>query len=155
MYILIYLFLATQTPETQTQKALRYIDRVTACCPKTQKRAAKVKHFTIAESIKRNLDPLLVFLIMFEESSFRPRAIGRSHGELGLMQVHGVAADGCELETPEGQIECGLNWLEKCYQKCKSTRGALYMYGTGECTQPKPNKRVEYRIKRYTKELEK
>lgn len=56
------------------------------------------------------IDPYLMTVIMFCESSFKMSAVGKL-GEVGLGQVHGLAAKGCDLETERGQVRCTARWL--------------------------------------------
>lgn len=89
---------------------------------------------------KYNVPVLLITTIIFKESSFKTAAKGRI-GEIGLMQVHGVARRGCTMAHQSGQIDCGARWLAKCYTLCKTPTGALTAYATGRCKAT--TKRVE------------
>jgi membrane-bound lytic murein transglycosylase MltF len=98
-----------------------------------------------AAAEKHNLPPLLIVAVVYRESSFKTEAKGFAKGEMGLMQVHGRAAAGCELETVEGQIDCGASWLNQCREKCTTVSGALTAYATGRCKAK--TKRVERLVK--------
>lgn len=75
----------------------------------------------------------LIIAISYMESSLDPSSIGFSRQEVGLMQVHGVAARGCELDTQLGQLRCGASWLRRCKDMCGTWEGALTAYASGEC----------------------
>lgn len=68
-------------------------------------------------ALDNGLDPALFIAMAYKESSFEPEARGKI-GEIGLVQVHGKAARGCELETPEGQALCGARWLVRVTEDC-------------------------------------
>lgn len=80
------------------------------------------------------IPPLLLTVTVKRESSFQSDAIGVSNGEIGLVQVHGLAASRCELETVDGQLECGARWLRKAHDKCGDWRGAVTAYMSGRCS---------------------
>ncbi len=82
---------------------------------------------------KYELDPLLLVAMSYLESSFKSDVIGFKRGAIGLLQVHGVAAKGCELKTVKGQIHCGARWLDKGIKRCGSIEAGLYAYATGKC----------------------
>lgn len=81
--------------------------------------------------------PLLLTLMAKRESSFSPEAIGFSRGEIGILQVHGLAARGCDLDTVEGQLDCGARWLRRSFNKCGAWDRAIANYASGNCTIPK------------------
>lgn len=84
--------------------------------------------------------PLLLTVLAKRESSFSVDAVG-SRGEIGLLQVHGLAAKGCDLETPEGQLACGARWLRRSFDMCGGTwERAITAYAAGYCTAPKDSK---------------
>lgn len=87
---------------------------------------------TAAASTK--VPPGLLTVLAYKESSFLPKAEG-GQGEKGLLQVipGGSADQDCDLDTAEGQLDCGSRWLRVCYKKCKNWYGALMAYKTGHC----------------------
>jgi hypothetical protein len=100
------------------------------------------------QSLPETLLPTIVFL----ESSYRMEAIG-DRGEVGLTQVHGHAAEGCDLTTQLGQLRCGAKWLKKAYDSCGTWEGALTMYATGECRSKKEHvkKLIAFRLRLWKK----
>lgn len=101
-------------------------------------------------AVDNGIDPALFIAMAYKESSFDTAARGQL-GELGLVQVHGKARRGCELETAEGQASCGAQWLARVIQecggaialdpaKCRDTgaraacSGGLAGYASGSCT---------------------
>jgi soluble lytic murein transglycosylase-like protein len=80
------------------------------------------------------VDPLLVSIMISKESSWRPDVRGRSHGEYGLMQVHGrKSIRGFDMTTPAGQIQAGVKRLKFAIDKCSTLIQAINHYGTGYC----------------------
>lgn len=99
-------------------------------------------------SQSHNVPASLVLVIAYLESSLSTTVIGSSHGEVGLMQVHGVAASGCNLDSQEGQLICGAKWLSVCKQQCGSWKNALTAYATGHCTfnDKRIQRKISYRL---------
>lgn len=96
------------------------------------------------EGLPETLLPTIAYL----ESSFRSDAVGKL-GEVGLVQVHGEAKNGCDLETQLGQLRCGAKWLRKAYDACGNWRGAMTMYATGKCATKKERikRMISYRMR--------
>lgn len=83
---------------------------------------------------KHKVDPLLVAIVISNESAWKPNVTGFAKGELGVMQVHGPAARGFRLWRPDGQISAGVTWLRKSIDRCKgSTIRGLNAYQSGKC----------------------
>jgi hypothetical protein len=76
----------------------------------------------------------LLTAIAYHESSFDSSAVGKL-GEIGLTQVHGLAASGCELESVRGQIMCGARWLAHWKSVCGGDAWyrPLVGYASGSC----------------------
>jgi hypothetical protein len=120
--------------------------------PKNDPRRALAKEYEemlIDVAMVEGIDPALFIAMTFLESSFNPKAEG-AIGELGLVQVHGKAKRGCNLETPRGQAECGARWLvtvsgecggdvaldrERCLKtgSMGACSGGLAAYASGRC----------------------
>jgi len=92
---------------------------------------------------------LLLTLIAKRESSFDPSAIGSSHGEIGILQVHGLAARGCELDTVEGQLDCGAKWMRRAFEVCGSWDKAIIAYASGRCDASKDSKLFKNSFSRF------
>lgn len=124
----------------------------------------------IEENCRRyDLDQALVAACIYAESSFDPKAVGFSNGEVGVMQVHGSARRRCQvaglkLDKLGDQIQCGSYWLsyletacgsvvnntKRCLEKKDkdSCSGALSAYISGSCTSSKEiAKKVSYRLR--------
>lgn len=103
------------------------------------------------------IPPLLLTTIVYNESTFEMTALGKL-GEVGLTQVHGVAARNCDLTTVPGQLECGAKWLAHYYPICKSWEKSLTAYATrGFCvsTSDTTKSKISYRMRQWKKiELE-
>lgn len=91
----------------------------------------------IAETAEaHDLPPLLWTAIVYRESSFRIAARGEL-GEVGLVQIHGRAAEGCDLETSRGQLECGASWLARCRDICGGRLDhGFALYASGRVCRP-------------------
>lgn len=119
----------------------RGIRFVLASCPCWGLAANSVARREMAEKIafaaeRCNVPPLLLTVIAKRESSFDPEAVG-SLGEIGILQVHGLAAKDCDLSTVDGQLACGASWLRKSFDKCGTWDRAIAAYAAGYCTAPK------------------
>lgn len=90
-------------------------------------------------TIYTDVSPLLMVALVKRESSFDENALGKL-GEKGLTQMKGVAARGCDLTTPEGQLACSVRLLTQVHQRCGTWKGALTVYATraGTCTSEHP-----------------
>jgi hypothetical protein len=90
-------------------------------------------------TIYTDVSPLLLVSIIKRESSFDENALGQL-GEKGLTQMKGVAARGCDLTTPEGQLACSVRLLTQVHHRCGTWKGALTVYATraGTCTSEHP-----------------
>jgi hypothetical protein len=64
----------------------------------------------LAVADRRAVPPLLLATVVYAESSFIPSSTGEKN-EKGLTQVHGEAAQDCDLKTTVGQLDCGARWL--------------------------------------------
>jgi hypothetical protein len=96
-----------------------------------------------------DVPPLLLTVMAKRESSFATDAIGESRGEVGLLQVHGLAARGCDLSTGEGQLACGARWLRLAYDKCGTWESAITAYAAGYCHAPKDSSLAKLVLSRY------
>jgi hypothetical protein len=90
-------------------------------------------------TIYTDVSPLLLVAVVKRESSFDENALGKL-GEKGLTQMKGIAARGCDLSKPEGQLACSVNLLAQVHRRCGTWRGALTVYATraGTCTSEHP-----------------
>ena len=105
-----------------------------------------------------DVDTWTILTVAFNESSFNPHARGKL-SEIGIMQIHGVARQGCDLRTQRGQLVCGARLLQDGFEQCGSMAGSLTRYATGRCkTKSDRVKRiVNYRLRmaeRLRKEFE-
>lgn len=111
--------------------------------------AYRIEKALVGAAMDHNIDPALMVAMGYKESSFELDAKGRI-GEIGLVQVHGKAARNCDLETPEGQAECGAKWLSRVTEECggriannpvkcistgdkRHCSGGLAAYASGNC----------------------
>lgn len=98
----------------------------------TEWREALAGH--IADAAERHKeDPILLTVILYCESSFRPSAKG-AMGERGMGQVHGVAGKQCDLGNIRGQVMCSAKWMASSRVVCDgSDSQAMTRYLTGGC----------------------
>jgi len=65
---------------------------------------------------------ILLAVLIYEESSVNPKVKGRSHGEVGFMQLHGAALQGyrkAEVQKdPELGLFLGIRWLARAITIC-------------------------------------
>lgn len=102
----------------------------------------------VAAADVHGVDPFLLLTVAFCESTLRPAVLG-SLGERGLGQVHGVAAKGCDLSTPQGEIECTARHLALCRTLCDgSTAQTLARYATGGVCKPRKGGRLDGLVRR-------
>jgi hypothetical protein len=89
-----------------------------------------------------NVPPLLMLSIVFRESSFDEKAVGKL-GELGLMQVAKIHVRHleCDMSDAVGQMTCGTKMLRDAFDICHTWNGALTRYATkaGQCTSDSPH----------------
>lgn len=91
-----------------------------------------VKIATKAAS-EHGLDPKLVLAIIEVESNFNPKAVGRTHGELGLMQLR-PEFHACASLEELANILCGVKYLSKLKSRFESRLGTAWFvrYNWGE-----------------------
>lgn len=123
-------------------RGIRFVLRDTPCWGLA---ADSVARREMAEKIVKAAEayevPALLLTVMAErESSFQVEAIGAARGEVGILQVHGLAARGCDLSTAEGQLACGASWLRKAFETCGTWERAITAYAAGYCSAPKDSK---------------
>lgn len=99
-----------------------------------------------------NLDPILITMLAYFESSFHTSDTG-GIGEVGIMQMHGRAVTTCphDVTTRAGQILCGARWFRLALIKCEDDEAAaLTAYASGSCT-PRTvatREKIAYRVRR-------
>lgn len=103
--------------------------------PKFLKKALKYVPIVVQECKNQHWDPLLIGMIIKKESSWRSGIISKSSlKEKGLMQLHGKAARGWNLDDPYQEIQGGVTWLSECRATCgNDLKRVLSCYGTGSC----------------------
>jgi hypothetical protein len=113
-------------------------------------RTARAKSYIpniLVASEKYGIDPILVTIIIRDESGFDEKAVGRK-GEIGLMQIMPQFVDGFDLSRPAEQIEAGCEQLRAAVGLCgpKLSRQLAY-YGSGNCNHR--GRWVQRRVARY------
>jgi hypothetical protein len=94
---------------------------------KKLKRALTALPFVLDECEKQNVNPSIVAAIIYYESSWNHKSIGKK-GEIGLMQVNNFPIP---KDNPKKQVEKGIELLKIGYTECNSIEGALSFYATG------------------------
>ena len=84
------------------------------------------------------LDPYLLVVMAYRESSFRHWAIGKARAEVGVVQIHGeplrdCITDGLDMTRASGQIMCGARYLRQLSDYCRSITRGLSAYASGSC----------------------
>ena len=117
-------------------RGIRYLTRKNPCWGIAAN--SKARHRMAIEIVKaagrHEIPPLLLAVTVKRESSFQHDVTG-SIGEVGLVQVHGLAASRCnDLDSIPGQLDCGAAWLRKSFEVCGDWRGAVTVYMSGQCS---------------------
>lgn len=127
--------------------AYQYVDSYFGCCASCKKckfleREALTRWMPqviaathqINESRKIKIPPLLAVVTATKESGWRPMAEGKSHGETGILQVHGAARKRCLDRSIGGLIYCGVDWLGLALDACGGDlEKGVTKYMTGNC----------------------
>jgi hypothetical protein len=96
---------------------------------------ARVDNYILTSTQRYNIDPLLVYATMSQESSFKPRAISYK-GARGLMQLMPATAlrfGVTDIFNPQQNIEAGVKYLRFLLDTFKGDiRLALAGYNAGE-----------------------
>jgi soluble lytic murein transglycosylase-like protein len=93
---------------------------------------AQIVQETYTESLKYGIDPILVLAIIKTESNFKITAIGASHKERGLMQLHPRYFPTAKLDI-KTNIATGIKHLAKMKKACENRyKDAWFVcYNTG------------------------
>lgn len=86
---------------------------------------AFIRHVAIKIAVRHQLDPKLVLAIIQVESRGDPLAVGKSHGERGLMQLHPKYHE-CSSFHIEVNINCGVRYLALLKKKFEPTYGRAW-----------------------------
>lgn len=96
---------------------------------------ARVDNYILTSTQRHNVDPLLIYATMSQESSFKPRAISYK-GARGLMQLMPATAARfgvTDIFDPQQNIEAGVKYLRFLLDTFKGdVRLALAGYNAGE-----------------------
>lgn len=114
------------------------------------KPAKKLIPMVVAAAQKEGLDPLLVAVIISCESTWNVKAVGASHGEVGLMQLHGQSKVGFDVTTIEGNLAAGCAWLASRIEKYGSVEAGVRHY-IGFSSRAK--RAATWRMKKYREAL--
>ncbi len=110
------------------------------------------------------IDPFMVAIIARYEASFKNRKKGSiiqgKRGELGIMQVMpDKITKKYDLNTPEGQLEAGIEKLRIAHEKCgKDPERVFTHYATGYTCKSKSEitqRKMKSRAKHYMKIIKK
>jgi soluble lytic murein transglycosylase-like protein len=135
---------------------------VVACLLFSANIEAKVSDATVikhAKSIGRKygIDPALLYAIAKVESNFNERAVGSSHGEIGLMQLRPTFFPTATFE-PRQNMELAAKHLKKLKKQCANMGPAWFVcYNVGasrKLTDPKRSpyyKKVTYAQRQYNR----
>lgn len=117
--------------------------------------ACRIVESIVFESEKRQLDPILITALIFEESAFDSMAVSRK-GAMGLMQVRYEVWKGNEIllqneaDSPdklcwiEKNIRCGMDIFKLYYEESgRNVVRALHRYHSGDTDLPRGKKYYE------------
>jgi hypothetical protein len=117
------------TPVRDVANLLREMTRIRPNHPiqKSNDYAGQLAAAVLWSAEYRSVPAPLLLSVLYHESSFIRGRVGKI-GEVGLGQLHGVASDGCDFTTLEGDVDCAARWLGRGYARCKTPDGALFWY---------------------------
>lgn len=141
---LVMLLTAPAAQGSRVETAITYLVRNTPAHPVAKRPEWRAELAgLLEESANANQIPVLLWVaIVYRESSFRPNSKGLL-GEVGLTQIHGTAARGCDLSKPAGQLECGARWLARCRDRCGDLERGFALYASGRTCRPARRSRLK------------
>ena len=98
---------------------------------------------------KYNVDPALLAVMAYQESSMRTDRVG-ALGEIGMFQVHGRSRKACAAAgiQPLG-VECGAFLIDMNRRYCGSMKRGLYRYMSGGCRgTPRARRKTAARLRK-------
>jgi hypothetical protein len=134
-------------PVTPEKAVSAYVKDFMALSPRRRDKALELVPEVVQAATEAGIPPMLLAVTISKESSWRVNVpLGKSRGEIGLTQIHGLAAKGQDLTTPVGQIRAGARWLRKCVDRCGSIREGINAYVSGKCKPITKAGRRRYKI---------
>jgi len=103
-----------------------------------------------------NVDPVLLAVMAFHESSCRTDRVG-ALGEIGMFQVHGHHLKTCKAAgiNPIG-VECGAMLIDMDRRFCGSIEHGLWRYMSGSCKgTPRAKRKTKQRLNKVVRIKEK
>ena len=94
---------------------------------------AEIAAALVAAGRAHAIPVMLLVSMAHHETRFRGHLVG-GLGEVGIIQVHGVARRGCDLSSVEGQAMCGAAWLRRMADHCGDLESGLTAYAVGACS---------------------
>lgn len=93
---------------------------------------SEIRKVATQQAMEAGLDPQLVLAVIEVESSFNPKAVGQSHGEIGLMQLHPRYFPQATHDIKEN-IRLGVEELVRVKKKMWKYAGCAWFvyYNTG------------------------
>lgn len=106
---------------------------------------ASIKAAVVSVALSYDLNPQLVTAIVQAESAFNPKAVGSSHGEIGLMQLR-PEYHACASFDVHENIECGVSYLAEIKDLRQKDWGEAWFigYNHGPFAQVKWPKATKY-----------
>jgi len=150
--------LAEFPEKDQVQKSIKYLLRNSKqhVLNRSEETLNRFSEAILQASAKSQVPWEVITGISYCESTFRTKTRGKV-GEIGLMQLHGVAWTYCEKmenreidkHSVEDQFICGGHWFKHAMSKCKSSvEQGLSMYITGKVCKPEKGGDLNFRVKR-------
>ncbi|MDC7231994.1 MAG: transglycosylase SLT domain-containing protein [Spirochaetales bacterium] len=131
----------TEDPATTRERHLEYFAIVSG--------SYEIAKLIYDEAVKYNIEPELVFALVFNESSFNPRAVNQNSNSIdrGLFQLNSRSFPNLREEDffkPEINVPLGVAYLRYCLDMGGNEVTALAMYNAG------PNRVKDSRTPRMT-----
>jgi hypothetical protein len=103
----------------------------------------QVTRLATSVSKQTGVEADLLIAIAKVESSLNPKAVGRSHGEVGLMQLHPRYFP--KTWDPKANMLLAANYLKKLKKSCERYGKAYYIcYNRGASTKVKEPQKLAY-----------
>lgn len=123
---------ATDIDEARAAAAIRSILEPTNKLMGNDEEIDRIARALVAAGRAHSIPYMLLVAMAHHETRFRGHLIG-GLGEVGIIQVHGVARRGCDLSDVEGQAMCGATWLRRMADHCGGLEAGLTAYACGSC----------------------
>lgn len=114
----------------------------------TEPQAAEIVQVVQVEAKQHDIDPVLIYSIIAVESRFKIKAIGKTHGERGLMQLKPKYHGNVPLDV-RNNLKIGIKYLASMYRACYIKYGPAWpvCYNGGPGVRLKNPTKFKYYVK--------